>query len=86
MLFEQVDNWATMAVICMLVSGSTYSYSVAALHQLSLDLATPNFAPTASQKVILEQALRHLDLELSFQAGEHPEFAVALNQWLDLNE
>lgn len=73
-----------MAGISMLVSGSTYSFTVAALHQLSRDMATPNFAPTAAQKIILEQALRHLDLELSFQAAEHPDLMSHFNQWLDL--
>lgn len=64
----------------MLVSESTYSFTVAAFHQLSLDLATPNFTPTAAQKIILEQALRLLDLELSFQAVEHPDFVASFNQ------
>lgn len=73
-----------MAVRNMLVSESTYLFTVASLHQLSRDLANPNFVPTAAQKLILEQALRFLDLELSFQAVEHPDFVASFNQWLDL--
>lgn len=68
----------------MSVSESTYLFTVASLHQLSRDLATPNFAPTAAQKIILEQALRLLDLELRFQAADYPEFVANFNQWLDL--
>ena len=67
----------------MLISGSSYSFTVASLGQLSQDLATPNFVPTAAQKVIIEQALRLFDLELSFQAIEHPDFPPAFDRWLD---
>lgn len=70
----------------MQVFGSTYLFAVASLHQLSRDLAKPNFVPTDAQKVILEQALRLLDLELGFQTAEHPDFTVAFNQWLALGD
>lgn len=69
----------------MLVSESTYVFTATSLHQLSRDLATPNFAPTAAQKIILEQALRLLDLELSFQAADYPELVANFNQWLNLH-
>lgn len=66
----------------MQVFESTYLFAVASLHQLSRDLAKPNFVPTDAQKVILEQALQLLDLELGFQFAEHPDFAVAFDEWL----
>lgn len=83
MPYKNVENRATLAVKSML-SGSTYLFKVDSLHQLSCDLAEPNFVPTIAQKLIFEQALRLLDLELNFQAAEHPDVSETLNHWLDL--
>ncbi|MEZ0487659.1 hypothetical protein [Fibrella aquatica] len=69
----------------MHVSGSTYLFTVASLRQLSHDMDTPSFAPTAAQKVIFEQALRILDLELSLQAAENPDLLIAYDRWLAAN-
>lgn len=82
---KNLENWATRAVRNMVVSGSNYLFTVAALHQLSRDLATPDFVPTAAQKVVFEQALRLLDLELSLQAVEHPDFVANFNQLLNIH-
>ena len=67
----------------MHVSESTYMFSISSLSQLSHDIARPNFAPTASQKIILEQAIRLLDLEVSFQVTKHPEYLQLIDQWLN---
>ena len=66
----------------MLATETTYLYSTPGLNQLSHELSTPNFVPTDVQKVIIEQALRRLDLELSFQAAKHPELIEQLNHCL----
>lgn len=66
----------------MLATESTYLFSIPGLNQLSQELSTPDFVPTDAQKVILEQALRHLDLELTFQADEQPELVEQLNHCL----
>lgn len=66
----------------MILTESTYLFSSACLNQLARDLATPNFAPTNAQKVIFDQALRLLDLELSFRAAEHPDLVANIDQWL----
>lgn len=67
----------------MSVTGSSFVYSMPALHQLARDLAVPGFVPNDDQKMILIQALRLLDLELSYQANDHPEVAVTLAHWLN---
>ncbi|GAB2530648.1 hypothetical protein GCM10027085_21840 [Spirosoma aerophilum] len=72
-----------MAVRSMHVSESTYTFFMSSLSQLSHDIARPDFAPTDSQKIILEQAIRLLDLEVSFQVTEHPEYLQLVDQWLN---
>lgn len=76
------DDWATMAIVLMILTESTYPFSVACFKQLSRELATPNFTPTNAQKVILNQALRLLDLELSFKAAEHPHLVASIEESL----
>lgn len=71
-----------MAIVLMILTESTYPFSVACLDQLSRELATPNFTPTNAQKVILNQALRLLDLELGFKAAEHPDLVASINELL----
>lgn len=67
----------------MSVTESTDVFSIACLNQLAFDLATPGFVPNKAQKVIFNQALRLLDLELSYQAAEDPELVRRLDQWLE---
>ena len=64
----------------MLITESTYSFSFPVLHQLSQELSTSDFMPTEEQKLILRQALRLLDLELSHQVAEHPDLAEQLTE------
>lgn len=67
----------------MLATELPYLFSIPVLNQLFHDLSTPDFVPTNVQKVILQQALRCLDLELSFQAAEHPELADQVHHRLN---
>lgn len=67
----------------MLATKSTYLFSIPSLNQLSQELSTPDYVPTDIQKVILQQALRRLDLELTFQSAEYPELVDQLNHYLN---
>ena len=67
----------------MIPTESTYQFSFACLNHLARELAAPNFIATDAQKVVLDQALRLLDLELSFQAAEHSDLVENINQWFN---
>jgi hypothetical protein len=70
----------------MLIYESADLFSFPSLHQLSRVLVTPEFVPTDAQKAVLSLALKLLDLELSHQASEHPEFGARISSWLEENK